>query len=112
MTPGSGFAVQLPDDGCALCLDGMLVYNCETLVHRDEAVYGDTKDDFIPERWLDSNRAPPSAWRPSERGPRNCIGRELAMLEARVIVACTVRQYDFPRLDWGRWYVMTREDQN
>lgn len=103
MSPGSGFTVQLPDDGGTLCLDGMVVYNCNTLVHRDEAVYGDTKDDFIPERWLDSNphRTPPSAWRPFERGPRNCIGQELAMLEARVIVACTVRLYDFAKVGLG-----------
>ena len=110
MSPGSGFTVQLPDGGGTLCLDGMVVYNCETLVHRDEAVYGDTKDDFIPERWLDSNihRAPPSAWRPFERGPRNCIGQELAMLEARVIIACAVRRYDFSKVGLG---AAVRDDQ-
>lgn len=104
--PGSGFNIQLPETGESLCLDGMVIYNCETLVHRDEAVYGDTKDDFNPERWLDSSSdpapSPPSAWRPFERGPRNCIGQELAMLEARVILACAVRRYDFIKVGLGQ----------
>ena len=105
MSPGSGYNVQLPgDDGQTLCLDGMVVYNCETLVHRDETVYGETTHDFMPERWLntDTSQAPPnSAWRPFERGPRNCIGQELAILEARVILACAVRRYDFVKVGLG-----------
>jgi cytochrome P450 len=44
---------------------------------------------------------PPSAWRPFERGPRNCIGQELANIEARVILACCVRRYDFVKVGRG-----------
>ncbi|OJK03477.1 hypothetical protein ASPACDRAFT_1862831 [Aspergillus aculeatus ATCC 16872] len=103
--PDTGFTVQLPG-GEALCLDGMVVYNCATLIHRDEAVYGATKDVFRPERWLDSSdhekqEIPASAWRPFERGPRNCIGQELATLEVRVILACTVRRYDVTKVGLG-----------
>jgi cytochrome P450 len=112
---GTGFNVSLLD-GEKVCLDGMIVYNCETLIHRDEAVYGTTKDAFVPERWLGnidtgmqfSNKAelkgaqiPPSAWRPFERGPRNCIGQELANLEVRVILACTIRRYNFTKVGLG-----------
>ncbi|RAH49986.1 cytochrome P450 [Aspergillus brunneoviolaceus CBS 621.78] len=103
--PGTGFTVQLPG-GEALCLDGMVVYNCETLIHRDEAVYGATKDVFRPERWLESSdhekqKIPASAWRAFERGPRNCIGQELATLEVRVILACTVRRYEITKVGLG-----------
>lgn len=121
--PGSGFMVTLPD-GKSLCLDGAVVYNCDTIVQRDEAVYGATKDEFYPERWLgdtdtsmatnsDNNntsldekkektgRVPASAWRPFERGPRNCIGQELANLEARVVLACSVCRYDFTKVGRG-----------
>ena len=117
--PGTGFNVTLPD-GTSLCLDGLIVYNCATIIHRDEAVYGPTKDDFMPERWLGNtdtsmqtnnesgpdnkdagSKIPASAWRPFERGPRNCIGQELANLEARVILACTVRRYDFTKVGLG-----------
>ena len=117
--PGTGFNVTLPD-GTSLCLDGLIVYNCAAIIHRDEAVYGPTKDDFMPERWLGNtdtsmqtnnesgpdnkdagSKIPASAWRPFERGPRNCIGQELANLEARVILACTVRRYDFTKVGLG-----------
>lgn len=102
--PGSGFFVRLPD-GRDLCLDGVVLYNCETIIQRDEAVYGDTKDEFVPERWLGSSEktvsVPPSAWRPFERGPRHCIGQELANIEARVILACAVRRYDWTKIGLG-----------
>lgn len=118
-SPGTGFNVTLPD-GPQICLDGVVIYNCETLIQRDESVYGPTKDTFMPERWLGDTdtsmqtntdvdekgtplkgKIPPSAWRPFERGPRNCIGQELANLEARVILACTVRRYDFIKVGLG-----------
>lgn len=108
MPRGSGITVQLPDDekgaGRTICLDGMNVYNCPTIIHRDESIYGATKDDFIPERWLDSastSQIPTTAWRPFERGPRNCVGQELAMLEARVILAFAVRQFDCEKVGLG-----------
>ena len=44
---------------------------------------------------------PASAWRPFERGPRNCIGQELANLEARVILASVARRYDFVKVGAG-----------
>ncbi|KAL2864274.1 cytochrome P450 [Aspergillus lucknowensis] len=104
---GTGFHVTLPD-GQSLCLDGMILHNCETIIQRDERVYGPTKDAFVPERWLDrpgskddSSGIPVSAWRPFERGPRNCIGQELANLEARVVFACTLRRYTFTKVGLG-----------
>jgi hypothetical protein len=44
---------------------------------------------------------PASAWRPFERGPRNCIGQELANIEARVIVACAARRYQVEKVGIG-----------
>lgn len=125
---GSGFNVKLAD-GRELCLDGYVLYNCQYIIHRDPAVFGETADEFIPERWtgdvdtsaMDSGetaadsmngtiaavahgaeqKVPPTSWRPFERGPRNCIGQELANLEARVILAMTVRRYDFTKVGSG-----------
>ncbi|KAG7129585.1 Cytochrome monooxygenase FUM15 like protein [Verticillium longisporum] len=111
-------------DGSSHCVDGTILYNCHTLIQRDEAVYGPTVNDFVPERWLgntstsvsnddeeDTNDAekatigkasesdiPVSAWRPFERGPRNCIGQELANIEARIILATVVVKYDFVKV--------------
>jgi cytochrome P450 len=112
---GTGFRVHTPD-GRDVCLDGMVIYNCANIIQRDPEVYGPKADIFYPERWLgnsdtsmDTNSAtdekssgiPASAWRPFERGPRNCIGQELANIEARVILACVVRRYDFVKVGLG-----------
>ncbi|KAK0716123.1 cytochrome P450 [Lasiosphaeris hirsuta] len=124
--PGSGFTMRTPA-GEDVCVDGLVIYNCATIIQRDRTVYGETADDFLPERWLgdtdtsaeadspavednkgeirDDKKIPPAAWRPFERGPRNCIGQELANIEARVIVAAVARRYDFVKLGLGEFDV-------
>ncbi|KAF2198204.1 cytochrome P450 [Delitschia confertaspora ATCC 74209] len=111
--PGSGFKVKL-ENGDEVCLDGTVIYLCQYIIHRDPKVYGESANDFVPERWLGDtdtfaehneeaakHSIPKSAWRPFERGPRNCIGQELANLEARVILACVMRRYDFTKVGAG-----------
>ncbi|KAF4831722.1 putative sterigmatocystin biosynthesis P450 monooxygenase stcS [Colletotrichum siamense] len=111
--PATGFHLVLPD-GSRVCADDLMLYNCNYLIHRDPQVYGETKDDFVPERWLDASAAdpqastkfgnghiPPSSWRPFERGPRNCIGQELANIEAKVILVVLVGRYDFVKQGLG-----------
>lgn len=112
--PGTRLTVQTPD-GTDQCLDGTIIYNCETLIHRDPDVYGDSADTFMPERWIgqddewptkgsaDSSvrQIPTSAWRPFERGPRSCIGQEFANIELRVIIAVVACRYDFTKVGLG-----------
>lgn len=60
---------------------------------------------FIPERFIADETPFPEAelfrnsgrdaWRPFEKGPRNCIGQELAMVELKLVVALTAREFDF-----------------
>ncbi|KAF2710389.1 cytochrome P450 [Pleomassaria siparia CBS 279.74] len=114
---GTGFKVQT-ENGEEVCLDGVVLYICHYLIHRDPKVYGETANDFVPERWLgdtsttssaedevsndiDTSKTPIAAWRPFERGPRNCVGQELANIEARVILACVMRRYDFIKVGAG-----------
>jgi cytochrome P450 len=111
-------------NGEDVCLDGCVLYICHYIIQRDPKVYGETANDFVPDRWVDdsdtssatveqdgsatgANNIPISAWRAFERGPRNCIGQELANLEARAILACTIRRYDFVKV--GRGEVATDE---
>jgi cytochrome P450 len=58
----------------------------------------DRPEEYIPERWLcaegDSLYPPKHAWRPFEKGPRNCIGQELALTEIKLILALTIREFD------------------
>ncbi|KAF2856648.1 cytochrome P450 52A12 [Plenodomus tracheiphilus IPT5] len=102
-----------------VCLDNCVLYLCHYLIQRDPKVYGETANDFMPDRWLNdhdissatndtddasatkANKIPISAWRPFERGPRNCIGQELAIIEAKIILVCTMRRYDFVKVGLG-----------
>lgn len=114
--PGTGCVVNA--DGQEVCVDGCVLYVCQYLIQRDREVYGETAGEFYPERWLGdsdtssdmkdetgsksgANGIPISAWRAFERGPRNCIGQELANLEARVILACVMRRYEFVKVGAG-----------
>ncbi|KAJ0118801.1 cytochrome p450 [Diaporthe amygdali] len=99
--PGTNFQLTLPG-GKQVCPDGCILYLCSNVIQRDRKVYGETADDFIPERWLgDTSGLPASAWRPFEKGPRACIGLELANIEAKVILACAARRYDFQKVGLG-----------
>lgn len=50
--PGTGFTVRAAT-GEEYCLDGLIMYSCQSIIQRDPNVYGDTADDWVPERWLD-----------------------------------------------------------
>ncbi|KAK3374875.1 cytochrome P450 [Podospora didyma] len=101
-TEGSGITIKTPA-GDVYPLDGVYVYNCQILIQRDPEVFGETANEFVPERWLGEagEKIPPSAFRAFERGPRNCIGQELATIEARVVVALLARRYDFVKVGTG-----------
>ncbi|OTB04646.1 hypothetical protein M426DRAFT_31673, partial [Hypoxylon sp. CI-4A] len=98
--PGDGFTIQTPDGD--LCVDGLMIYQLHSIIHRDTRAFGETADKFVPERWLhDTDKIPAGAWRPFERGPRNCIGQELATIEARILIALTARRFDFTKVGRG-----------
>lgn len=113
--PGTGFRLNLPaasgagkdvggggDSKQVVCPDGCIMYLNAFLIQRDRAVWGENADEFVPERWLgDTSWMPAGAWRPFERGPRSCIGLELANIEAKVILALVVRRYDFEKVGIG-----------
>lgn len=55
-------------------------------------------DSFIPERWAEDNDKYASdkkeALQPFSYGPRNCIGRNLANIEMRLILAKMIWHFD------------------
>jgi cytochrome P450 len=67
------------------------------VIGRSEIYYPDAEK-FMPERWLPESSfpaIPPGAFRAFERGPRNCIGSEFGTLEIKVVMAMTLRDFDF-----------------
>ncbi|KAL2070212.1 hypothetical protein VTL71DRAFT_13238 [Oculimacula yallundae] len=68
-------------------------------------------DSFIPERFLLAPNNWPAqkeivkdSWRPFEKGPRGCIGQELALLEMKIIMVMTLRDFDISSAyeEWDR----------
>lgn len=105
--PGDGLKATVRSsegEACELGLDGMMLYHVPYIIQRDPSIFGETANTFVPERWLRHDSAeniPAGAWRAFERGPRNCIGQELATIEARVVMALVARHFDFTKVGTG-----------
>jgi hypothetical protein len=99
-----------PQTGKSYPTNGFMVWPLPHGIHRRPDLFPAPLE-FHPERFMPNppapfpNPVPKDAWRPFEKGPRNCIGQELAILETKVIMVLTVRLFDFeaaysgPRLD-------------
>jgi cytochrome P450 len=101
-----GYSISRPD-GLQLPTDGFLVWSNSYAIHRN-VNYWPEPDSFLPERWLvnEGDRLYPlkGVYRPFEFGPRNCIGQELAMLELKIVLAMTAREFDIRSVydEWDR----------
>ncbi|WQF80981.1 Putative cytochrome P450 [Colletotrichum destructivum] len=111
--PAKDFCIDV--DGEQVRLEaGAICYVNNFLLMKNPEYWGPDAEDFRPGRFLESEedlisdeagddelhphpnqRMRHIAYRPFERGPRNCIGQELSMLEMRVVLALTVRRFDF-----------------
>ncbi|OAP64204.1 hypothetical protein AYL99_00176 [Fonsecaea erecta] len=65
-------------------------------------------DEFLPERWLGGEQFKNdnhNVFQPFSTGPRNCIGKNLAILEMRMILATLLWNFDLELLrdDGGAW---------
>ncbi|RKP06590.1 cytochrome P450 [Thamnocephalis sphaerospora] len=99
---GSGGAHRVvPKGGVELCgkylPDGTMVTASQYSVNRSKDIWEDPIM-FKPERWLtqDSVRREEMrrAFFPFSMGVRACVGRELAWMELRVVVASLIRRFD------------------
>ncbi|KAF6807702.1 cytochrome p450 71b25 [Colletotrichum musicola] len=89
--PGS--TTRYPTEGC-------IVFGNHHGLHHNPR-YWKEPDAFVPERFLVSPNDPsglhplPDAWRPFEKGPRACMGSELAMVEIKAVIMLVAREFDF-----------------
>lgn len=88
---------------------------------RSERFFDNPKE-FRPERWLDeidtkspAGLTPDDVLKPFSMGPRNCVGKLLALAEAKLVTAKLVWNFDMeldgPHDTWiedARFYVSTR----
>jgi cytochrome P450 len=89
-----------PKTGNVYPLTGWDIWPIAAMIHRNEAYFPDPVQ-FVPERFIpaqtpypDSKLHTPAgkdAWRPFEKGPRNCIGQELAMMELKIALGLFVK---------------------
>lgn len=79
---------------------GSAVMLSQWAVHRSPR-YWDSPLEFDPDRWLDerADTRHRFAYFPFGGGPRFCIGKQLSMLEARLIMGTVCQQY---RLEYAR----------
>jgi cytochrome P450 len=96
-TGDPGFMLYDPKTGEALPTEDILVWVVHYAQHRSPAVWGESANIFDPSRFLPENvsKFPDNAWRAFEKGARSCIGQDLALLEARIILALVVRKFEF-----------------
>ena len=71
-----------------------MVYLSGWLLHRNEYVWGEDAREFKPERFMPGKHIP-WGYVPFSKRPRDCIGSNLAYLEAKIILALTARMFDF-----------------
>jgi cytochrome P450 len=94
--------------------EGASVMLSQWAMHRSER-HWENPDAFDPERWERSVERPDFAYFPFGGGPRHCIGKHLAMLEAQLIVARTASRFalDYTRADEpGRRPTLTMHPEN
>jgi len=86
-----------PNTGKDYPTNNWVVWPDSYVLGRDERYFPEPES-FIPERYMPDSPflpIPAGAWRAFERGPRNCIGSEFGVLEIKVVMALTLRDFDF-----------------
>lgn len=92
------FAITDPRNGLHYPADpSILIWLVSHACQRDPAFWP-RANDFLPERWLakEGEELCPiqGAWRPFEHGPRSCIGKELSMIELKILVCLVARRFE------------------
>ncbi|KAI9894092.1 MAG: hypothetical protein M1814_004862 [Vezdaea aestivalis] len=94
---GGGDDTMMTLDGETYPAFNRMVWVVNHTMSRRQDLYPNP-DEFIPERFMPApdnfQTVPKDAWRPFEKGPRACIGQELAIVEMKVVLALTLRSFD------------------
>ncbi|XP_065847703.1 cytochrome P450 734A1-like [Euphorbia lathyris] len=73
---------------------GTQLYLPVTAVHHDPDIWGEDVNEFNPLRFNESRKHLASFF-PFGLGPRICVGQNLAMVEAKIVLAMVIRHFSF-----------------
>ncbi|KAK4202069.1 cytochrome P450 [Triangularia verruculosa] len=99
-TSGIGLPRQIPDDSPGIHLNGHFFPGGTVLsvptysVHHSKEIWGEDAANFNPDRWFKLTQRQKNAFIPFSHGPRACVGRNVAEMEMKLIVATWARRYD------------------
>src|SRR3982751_1056682 len=96
-----GGKYRLEKDTAATILVGML--------HRDKQVWGENPEAFDPDHFSPENRGriPPNAYKPFGTGQRACIGRQLALQDATLVLSMLLQRFAF--IDFADYQLETKQ---
>jgi cytochrome P450 len=111
--PGLGQLIprDVPKGGLVVCgqyLPEGTVVGCNAwTIQRDRGIFGSNADDFVPERWLESDdertRAMENAIFTFGAGSRVCLGKNIALLEISKLVPEFLRRFEITLVDPNRY---------
>ncbi|KAH9822161.1 cytochrome P450 monooxygenase [Melampsora americana] len=65
--------------------------------HRDQKLWGENAEEFVPDRWLDGSQTEQgketSTFQPFSGGPRICIGQQAALSEASLVLLRLIQSF-------------------
>ncbi|KAG6007592.1 hypothetical protein E4U21_005790 [Claviceps maximensis] len=102
-TSGIGLPRQIPWDSPGITFRGHYfpagsVLSVPTYtIHHSTEIWGDDAEEFRPERWQNATPRQKNAFIPFSHGPRACVGRNVAEMEMKLIVATWVKRYAVTR---------------
>jgi cytochrome P450 len=73
---------------------GTTILHSNISLHRDTRFWGDDADVYRPERWLDGE-IDNGTFQAFGRGPRMCMGKRFAYIEAVLTIATAMQRYTF-----------------
>ncbi|WYZ38108.1 hypothetical protein EsH8_III_000022 [Colletotrichum jinshuiense] len=111
-TSGIGLPREIPADSPGVTIRGHFFPPGTVLsvpsytMHHSKEIWGPDAEEFRPERWESLTPRQKNAFIPFSYGPRACVGRNVAEMEMKLIVATWARRY---RVELRQDYMDTRE---
>jgi benzoate 4-monooxygenase len=99
-TSGIGLPREVPPESAGVSIRGRLYPPGTVLsvpaytMHHSKEIWGPDADEYNPDRWERLTARQKNAFIPFSYGPRACVGRNVAEMEMKLIVATWARRYD------------------